>query len=147
VPTDDARDVAGQVRNDVTARLGRYFVADEDDKVSGFEAVESFGNDGIVAATSDEGNPFTFVRWRWRGRHEGEIPSRLGGADVAAPTGNPVVVDGLTVVEDRRDGDFRARWFVDWLSVYAQIGVVVPGRPIRMENVEVRDPFEDGLDS
>jgi len=31
---------------------------------------------------------------------------------------------------------------VDWLSVYAQLGLVVAGRPTKMDNVEVRDPIE-----
>ena len=141
MPSEEAQEVARQVQDDVTARLGPFFVADGREFV-GYEAVETFGDGGIVAGESDEKHRFTFVRWRWHGRHLGEIPSRFGAAVVAAPTGNPVVVDGLTVVENREDRDFRARWFVDWLSVYAQLGVVVAGRPTRMAKVEVRSAFE-----
>jgi hypothetical protein len=142
MPTDEAREIAGQVEADVSGRLGHYFVPDADAGFVGFEAVESFGDEGIVSGSSDSGSSFTFVRWQYGGRHLGAIPSRFGGDDVAQPTGNPVIVDGLTVIEHRGDGEVRARWFVDWLSVYTQIGVVTPGRPTRMENIEVRSPFE-----
>jgi len=137
MPSEDAREIAAQVRSDVEGRLGKYF-APVDDEPTGFQAVETFGDDGIVEGSTDNGGTFTFVRWRWRGRHLEPVPDRLGGMDLVAPTGNAVEVEGLTAVEARRDGQFVARWFVDWLGVYAQLGVIIAGRPIRMANVEVR---------
>jgi hypothetical protein len=142
MPSDAAREVARQVREDVARRLGPFFVEDEDDDVpSGFTTTSTFGDDGVVEGASETGSAFTFVRWQWRGRHEGSIPTQ-DGPDLVGPTGNPVLVEGLTVVEARDDGEFRARWFVDWLSVYAQLGLVMAGRPTRMENIEVRDAIE-----
>jgi hypothetical protein len=67
----------------------------------------------------------------------------VGDTTLVAPTGNPVLVEGLTAIESVGGEEFRARWFVDWLSVYAQLGVVAPGRPVKMQNVEVRSPFVD----
>ena len=139
MPTDEAREVARQVESEVEERLQRYFSASSvGNEAAGYSTVGSFGDEGIVGGASDSGNAFTFVRWRWVGRHDGAIPSRIGDAEMVAPTGNPVVVEGLTAVEVTGEGDFRARWFVDWLSVYAQLGVVVQGRPAKMEHIDLR---------
>ncbi|HET6953168.1 MAG TPA: hypothetical protein VFI47_22490, partial [Acidimicrobiales bacterium] len=54
-------------------------------------------------------------------------------------TGNQVTVEGLTVLEERADGVY-ARRFVDWLSVYSQMGIISPGRPIGRSSTEMRDP-------
>ena len=45
-------------------------------------------------------------------------------------------MDGETIV----GGETHARRFVDWLSVYAQLGFVAPARPIGRASTELRDP-------
>jgi hypothetical protein len=129
----------------VIARLGRYFadVGDVGEVPAGYSAAEDFGDGGIVGGISDQGHEFTFVRWRWAGRHGAAIPSRVGGPDLVEATGNPVVVEGITAVEQNAEGEFRAHWFVDWLSVYAQLGVVAQGRPTSLEHIELRSPLEE----
>jgi hypothetical protein len=133
------------VEVDVGDRLGRYFTAsDVGDVPAGFSRSDDFGEGGIVEGGSDATSAFTFVRWRWAGYHSGAIPSRAG-SDVVAATGNDVVVEGLTVVEDDRGDRYRARWFVDWLSVYAQLGVVTLGRPTKVAHIELRSSLDPVL--
>jgi hypothetical protein len=142
---DDGR--AGRLREveeDVGRLLGSYLEPIGD----GFEVEGGFGDEGVVTGSSSRGR-FTFVRWRWRGRHTGAV-SRFDGEapdesrhyfSMAKGTGNEVTVEGLTVLEERdgEDGTF-ARRFVDWLSVYSQMGIISPGRPVGRSSTELRDP-------
>jgi len=144
MPSDVALEAARQVEEEVIARLGRYFARDDVGDVSaGYSTAEDFGDNGIVEGSADGGNGFTFVRWRWAGRHEEPIPARAGGPDLVEPTGNPVVVEGITAVEMDAQGEWRVHWFVDWLSVYAQLGVVAQGRPTKMANVDLRSSLDE----
>src|SRR5215213_10351919 len=98
----DPLEIARQVDGDVRDRLGQYFEPDGGQPSS--IRIETFGDDGVVSgASSDETRRFTFVRWRWQGRHVRDIPARIGDADMVQATGNPVEVEGLTVVEERPD--------------------------------------------
>jgi hypothetical protein len=138
----EEHDIVGQVEGDVTERLGRYYaiVRPDGEDPDGFRLIDTFGDGGVVTGTSST-SEFTFVRWQWRGHHEAPIPSLIGEGEMVRATGNRVIADGLTVVEARRtDGLFFARWYVDWLAVYAQLGIVAPGRPVGMARTQVLDP-------
>jgi hypothetical protein len=138
---DTARRVA-EVRDDVTQQFEQYF----EPIGEGFEQDAGFGDNGVVTGTSSKGT-FTFVRWRWTGLHTGRVSrfdgerpdDRLRPYFMAQGTGNQVTVEGLTVLEQRGE-DVYARRFVDWLSVYSQMGIITPGRPIPRTSTELRDP-------
>ncbi len=105
----------------------------------------SFGNASWRSDTSS----FFAVRWTLSGKHTGPIPG-FGHTQIAA-TGNPVTVSALTIVEDKANGaalvdDLDSvlksgrvvfHRFVDWLAVFAQIGVLHLGRPMPLEGVEL----------
>ena len=114
---------------------------ESDESLGGYQRIETFGENGVLEATTSDGRTFTIVRWELRGRHYRPVPSPSGDTTVVGATGNPVRVDGLTIVE-RLNGEFRARRYVDWLSVYAQLGVVFAGRPVGMAQAEVLDPSD-----
>ena len=144
MPSDGAREAARQVEEQVIARLGRYFTPSTvGDVKEGYSTAEDFGDNGIVEGGSNSGNGFTFVRWRWAGRHEAPLPARTAGPDLVQETGNPVIVEGVTAVEVDPQGEWRAHWFVDWLSVYAQLGVVAQGRPTHLEYIDLRSSLEE----
>ena len=120
------------------------FLPGEDDRV-GFLPDETFGRMGLVLARRTDEQPFAAMRWQWRGIH---------AADVSKPDGTPLLEHGQPG-DRRRDHDARdhrrhygrrdivggethARRFVDWLSVYAQLGFVIEGRPVGMQATEVR---------
>lgn len=141
VDEDDPGGIGRFVADDVRTTLERYFPADEPespDLPRGYVPVESFGLQGEFRGTDFRNDKaFRVFRWRWHGRHE------PGDADPTAragrPTGNNVEVNGLTIVEPgSTDDDFTIRRFVDWLSVYAQLGIVFEGRPIGLAQTEVR---------
>ena len=135
-----------EVERDVERLLGEYITADRE-QGEGFHLEEGFGDGGHVTGAAETGQ-FTFVRWRWRGRHTGRV-SRFDGEKpdgtrpflMARGTGNAVTVEGLTILEQRDDGIY-ARRFVDWLSVYSQMGLISPSRPIGRASTELRDPPE-----
>jgi hypothetical protein len=131
-------DVVTLIADDVTDRLGRIFLPDEGDEEP-FRTVSTFGDGGVVTGTASGGRDFIFVRWEWHGRHNPTTETndllKTRGVNMA-PTGNPVVVQGLTAIEEGPEGSV-ARWFVDWLSVYAQLGVVIAGRPVGMVRTEM----------
>ena len=147
--SDTIDDVVSAGAEDVRIQLGAYFQSDDPDA---FTTIGTFGDGGAVQGTASADRVFTFVRWKWVGRHLESIPSRIDPYDdeedrklVARPTGNLVEVQGLTVIEERSGGEKYARWFVDWLSVYAQLGIVSPGRPVGLAQTEIRD-FTEGRD-
>jgi hypothetical protein len=135
-----------EVKEDVTRLLGKYIEPLDEADGDGFHLETRFGDRGVVTGSSATGE-FTFVRWRWRGRHTGTVPRFDGEAPeagrrpfvMARGTGNRVTVEGLTVLEDREDGIYPRR-FVDWLSVYSQMGIISVGRPIGRASTELRDP-------
>jgi hypothetical protein len=92
------------------------------------------------------------IRWRFEGRHTGSIPG-FGHTSIA-PTGNMVSVSGLTLVQNTvpgtsidddldsllRSGTIVFHRFIDWLAVFAQIGVLHLGRPMSIDDIRFVPP-------
>jgi hypothetical protein len=105
----------------------------------------SLGN----ASWRSDTSTFFAVRWTLAGKHTGPIAG-FGHTQITA-TGNPVTVSALTIVEDTangaalvddldsalRSGRIVFHRFVDWLAVFAQIGVLHLGRPMPLDGVEL----------
>jgi hypothetical protein len=141
----DTQQRLDEVKRDVEGLLGDYITPDRELESEGFQLETGFGDGGYVTGAAETGQ-FTFVRWRWRGRHtvevnrfDGEKPDGTRPFVMARGTGNAVTVEGLTILEQRDDGIY-ARRFVDWLSVYSQMGLISPSRPIGRASTELRDP-------
>ena len=94
---------------------------------------------------------FFAVRWRFSGRHVGQIPGF--GHTVIPPTHNQVSVSGLTLVENTvpgqvvddidtvlRSNTIVFHRFIDWLAVFAQIGVLHLGRPMSIDDIHFVPP-------
>jgi hypothetical protein len=142
----DTAERIAEVEADVERLFGTYITADPQVRGEGFEMEGGFGDGGYVLGAAETGQ-FTFVRWRWRGHHTGRV-GRFDGETfdrrdpeflMARGTGNAVTVEGLTILEERDDGIYPRR-FVDWLSVYSQMGIIAPARPIGRASTELRDP-------
>lgn len=113
-----------------------------------YAADESIGQSTWRSATSE----FFAVRWRFEGRHVGTIPGF--GHIVIKPTNNKVSVSGLTLVENTvpgqsvpgdlddvlRSGTVVFHRFIDWLAVFAQIGVLHLGRPMSLGDIRFVPP-------
>lgn len=97
-------------REDIDGGVGRWLPA------SAELQVELSGQVGDSA--------FTAVRWVHRGTNTGTDDPFLG----LAPTGDEVEVHGITLVEDRGDGEPVFHRFVDWVGVFDQLGMAVGGR-------------------
>jgi hypothetical protein len=96
---------------------------------------------------STDTSEFFAVRWRFEGRHVGRIPG-FGHTFIEA-THNMVSVSGLTLVENTkagqlvtgelevllREGTVVFHRFVDWMAVFAQIGVLHLGRPMSISDI------------
>lgn len=137
------RRLVQEVEDDTTGGLGRRFPAVSEEH--GFRLVDEFGDGGAVTACVGWRRTMTFVRWRWHGYHVAPDDVRKEQDEPNdrrdRRTGNPVTVEGLTVLESRPDGVY-ARRFVDWASVYGQLGLAFNGRPVGMANtvlVELAD--------
>ena len=114
----------------------------------GFFADSSIGESTWLSETSE----FFAIRWRFEGRHIGPIPG-FGHTSIA-PTGNMVSVSGLTLVENTapgtttgddlesllRSGTVVFHRFIDWLAVFAQIGVLHLGRPMSISDIRFGPP-------
>ena len=106
---------------------------------------------GLSTWRSD-GHEFFAVRWRFDGRHVRPIDG-FGHTHIP-PTQNKVSVSGLTLVENRepdrpvgddlemllRSGTVVFHRFVDWLAVFAQIGVLHLGRPMSLGDIRFAPP-------
>jgi hypothetical protein len=130
---------------------------EEDDLVAGFAPDRGFGRDGVVIAPpvpgDDQAVSHVFMRWRWTGIDRPHS-ARRGRRLPTRGTGNWVTVEGLTVLEvaggeldaegERVVGAERifARRLVDWLSVYAQLGLVMEGRPAGLPSTVVTSATE-----
>ena len=98
------------------------------------------------------GSEFFAVRWKFEGKHTGKIPG-FGHTFIDA-TGNMVSVPGLTLVENTapdqplpddledllRSGTVVFQRFIDWLAVFAQIGVLHLGRPMSIGDIRFVPP-------
>ncbi len=89
---------------------------------------------------------FFAIRWTFDGTHTGRIPG-FGHTFIEA-TGNRISVSGLTLVENTKPGQqvddleklLRSRTvifqrFIDWLAVFAQLGVLHLGRPMSIGDI------------
>jgi hypothetical protein len=98
---------------------------------------------------------FFAIRWRFTGRHTGDI-NGFGHTKIR-PTQNIVSVSGLTLVENLKPGQSVGdldevlksgtivfHRFIDWLAVFAQIGVLHLGRPMPIDDIRFVPP-ERGL--
>ena len=98
---------------------------------------------------------FFAIRWTFDGTHTGRIPG-FGHTFIEA-TGNRISVSGLTLVENTKPGQvvgdldevlksdsLRFHRFIDWLAVFAQIGVLHLGRPMPLDDIRFIPP-ERGL--
>jgi hypothetical protein len=128
-----------------------------EDREAGFQPYPGFGRDGVVIAAPAPGaeGPVShvFMRWRWTGIDRPH-PDRRGRRLPNRGTGNWVTVDGLTILEVTGgeidvDGErivaperIYARRLVDWLSVYAQLGLVLEGRPVGLPSTVVTSATE-----
>ncbi len=95
---------------------------------------------------------FFAVRWRFDGTHTGRIPG-FGHTFIEA-TGNSISVSGLTLVENTkpgqpvsgdldkllRSGTVIFQRFIDWLAVFAQLGVLHLGRPMSIGDIRFVPP-------
>lgn len=113
-----------------------------------FTVDESIGESTWRSETSQ----FFAVRWRFEGKHVGPIPGF--GHTFIAPTENMVSVSGLTLVENTapndaalddletllRSGKVVFHRFIDWLAVFAQIGVLHLGRPMPLTDIRFVPP-------
>jgi hypothetical protein len=136
---------------------GRSNVPRPGDETPGFQPDLHFGREGVVIApptrNDERDRTHVFMRWRWGGVHLPH-PRRLGGRLNVQPTGNWVTVEGLTILEvtgGELDVEqelitgpehIYARRLVDWLSVYAQLGLVTAGRPVGMASAMVKPAAE-----
>ena len=94
-----------------------------------------------------DGSEFFAIRWRFEGKHARKIPGF--GHTFIEPTGNAVSVPGLTLVQNTapgqpvggdldellRKGSVVFQRFIDWLAVFAQLGVLHLGRPISLGDI------------
>jgi hypothetical protein len=151
------REAIEQDVRDLFAELFAEQAPDDETRVAGFQPDLGFGREGVVIAPStrndDRDRTYVFMRWRWGGVHVPD-PDRRGRRLPFVPTGNWVTVEGLTILEVTR-GDLNveeelitgpehiyARRLVDWLSVYAQLGLVAEGRAVGMASTMVKPARE-----
>ena len=98
------------------------------------------------------GSEFFAIRWRFSGKHTGRIPGF--GNTYIEPTKNAVSVSGLTLVENTtpdqpvgndldallRKGTVVFQRYIDWLAVFAQLGVLHLGRPMSIGDIRFEAP-------
>jgi hypothetical protein len=99
-----------------------------------------------------DASEFFAIRWRFDGRHTNRIPG-FGHTFIEA-TNNTVSVSGLTLVENTvpgqtvtddlekllRTDSIVFQRFIDWLAVFAQIGVLHLGRPMSIGDIRFVPP-------
>jgi len=128
------------VAKDVAGVLGAFL----DGK---YEPDRSIGESNWRGGSSE----FFAIRWRFMGRHTGDI-NGFGHTKIR-PTQNEVSVSGLTLVENTKPGQvvgdldevlksdsLRFHRFIDWLAVFAQIGVLHLGRPMPLDDIRFIPP-------
>ena len=105
-----------------------------------------------VASWRSDGSEFFAIRWRFTGKHTGRIPGF--GNTYIEPTQNAVSVSGLTLVENTapgqtvgddldallRKGTVIFQRYIDWLAVFAQLGVLHLGRPMSIGDIRFEAP-------
>ena len=128
------------VQLDIAGKLGEFLTGE-------FIPGRSIGE----ASWRNDGSEFFAVRWRFDGKHTGKIPG-FGHTFIEA-TGNTISVPGLTLVENTvpgqevddldtllRGGTIVFQRFIDWLAVFAQLGVLHLGRPMSIGDIRFVPP-------
>jgi hypothetical protein len=140
-PTFNLAAARAAVQLDTVGVLGAFLEGE-------FTPDQSLGASHWHTKTSE----FFAIRWRFEGRHTGMIPGF--GHIVIEATGNMVSVSGLTLVENTvpdqtvpddletllRTGTVVFQRFIDWLAVFAQIGVLHLGRPMSISDIRFGPP-------
>jgi hypothetical protein len=118
-PQPPLDNVASRVEDDTTACFGEVFPSAE-----GFAVAEPFAStegdvtNGTVSA----------LAWTWSGRD-------TEGFNGLGPTGEKIVVRGVTVVEERA-GELLFHRYIDWTDVAGQLGLGFVGRTSVPEYIE-----------
>ena len=129
------------VERDTVGVLGAFFDGD-------FKLDASIGESTWRTTTTE----FFAVRWRFVGRHVRPIPG-FGHTFIEA-TQNQVSVSGMTLLANTvpgqpvpgdlddvlRSGTIEFQRFIDWLAVFAQIGVLHLGRPMPIRDIRFVAP-------
>jgi hypothetical protein len=128
------------VAKDVAGVLGEFLTGK-------FEPDRSIGESNWRSDSSE----FFAIRWRFMGRHTGNI-NGFGHTKIR-PTQNEVSVSGLTLVQNNKPGQVVGdldeilksgtlvfHRFIDWLAVFAQIGVLHLGRPMPLDDIRFIPP-------
>jgi hypothetical protein len=128
------------VQLDIAGKLGEFLTGE-------FIPDSSIGE----ATWRNDNSEFFAVRWRFDGKHTGKIPG-FGHTFIEA-TGNMISVPGLTLVENTvpgqqvddldkllRGGSIVFQRFIDWLAVFAQLGVLHLGRPMSIGDIRFVPP-------
>jgi hypothetical protein len=106
-------------------RTGTHLVADLDDQGRRIPAAED-ENTPIGDAPLHRQKQTSAVAWRYYGIDD-------KGVNGLAPTKNEIVIRGVTVFAPANDatgeGSLYHR-YIDWLDVYAQLGLALGGRPV-----------------
>jgi hypothetical protein len=98
------------------------------DLQEGLKGVFDAASDAFVRVDSTEPVPTgtTAVAWRYQTVHAGEF---LG----LAATGQAVLIEGVTLAAYPDDTTgWQLTRYIDWLSVAAQLGLTLSGRPVSM---------------
>jgi hypothetical protein len=133
MPRIDADESFAIVRQDLVEGLGKTFAPMEgDDSVA---VAKWFADEEVIA-----NERVAAVPWSYRSRHTGDFQGLL-------PTNRPLLVEGVTFVDRRRDEVVLHR-YVDWAGVIQQLGLDVSWRvPTTEEEYEfgrrAREAFED----
>jgi hypothetical protein len=104
------------------------------------------------ASWRSDGSEFFAIRWRFMGKHTGRIPGF--GNTYIEPTQNAITVSGFTLVENTapgqpveddldallRKGMVTFQRYIDWLAVFAQLGVLHLGRPMSIGDIRFEAP-------
>ncbi len=110
------------VTSDVGAALGSAFTGGGLTIPEPFDSLVPIGDDRVAV-----------VPWRWTGTHTGEFHQ-------VRPTGFPVDVTGTTFLLVDEADELRAVRFVDWQSLYRQLGLaMVCRRPQTPDTIDVDD--------
>jgi hypothetical protein len=75
-----------------------------------------------VDSTVPTPDGITAVMWQYHAVHDGDF---LG----LTPTGQSLVIDGVTIASQGQDG-WQLRRYIDWMSVAGQLGMTLSGRPV-----------------
>ena len=116
------------VTEDVVGALAGIFEPPEPDR----PASGIVFPDEIVSQLPYSGD-FAAVPWTWVGTHVGRLgplppDASRGDFPVRVPTEQVVAVEGLSLLQRVDPDEVSMHRYVDWLSVYQQLGLLMAGR-------------------